>query len=1079
MRFSISRASGGLGAGRARFQAEKPCARGGIPGEAGDPTPSFTTFHQKPAFTKTTTHHHTTQPKHPTHALPITTLAIDHTTPIRNPLNPQGILYAAGRDGLISAWELNQHKQASFRQAIQPHTHWINDLILCNQNQTIISASSDRTIKAWNPHSPQHALCPATIGTHLDYVKCLAHSPKAAWVASAGLDRTILLWDTNEARPNPLGEFSENLVGTSIYSLATTPAGQLLAAGSPAQAIALYDPRLATQLAKLVGHTDNVRAILLADDATRLLSASSDATVKMWDLRSQQRCLHTFAHHSTSVWALHSQHPALEIFYSADRAGWLCKLDLEGSDDFRDGQCIVLAHARQSRSHHQQGINSILAFDNFVWTASASSSIERWADIPTRIQRPLVPLFSQFDHLLPNADHQDPESITIHSPKSDASIPRRPSHHHIHSTMSSLSLRPPTHPGLEPVKLHSPLTIDATIPLRSSPVDLILGCSGLIKSELLNDCRHALTIDTSGRIALWDIISCTCQGIFDPDELERELDHGSSAGSSGSNYTPSELLKLVKERIEGQATIGTWCTVETQTGLLTVHLDEQRCFDGEVYADEAGLAEEVLELMKEDHRLCLGRWVLRNLFDGFINHHVQLRLRNENPTTPSAATDAANPGQTAESDEQQQNKKIYLPGRPFVPHTPGMTIALATPALTPAILPDLKTLTGPKNQQAADHSADYFSLPRLMEADEEQLGSEALTPGGGGGAGGGGGGGGLDSSTDASSSYTSSVYPLPSPRRASPVPVTTTQDGLPRDDKTPMTESPAASWSSTTSSAAAPPPPNSANIFSRFRSLGRGQKRRGSSDPAAPPVISNPIPYREDGDQAELDGQRLLMLEKAKAQQALVVQAVLAQPFEPCGPLDAPALMLPPDTTILVSEEEPQSGGWEVAYRGLVATTELDAEVLMDVLPGWILGFLLANRISNKEGGASTTTTTTTVKVTFVLQPEGGREAAGLPELPNGNARLTASRVLRMKKVAAYVAQKLDPAGSEQGTLTPTSTSGPNPRLPAVDESLIVLSCNGQDLPRTLSLGVVKQWVWAQPGDVVICYRRQGLAPSA
>lgn len=748
--------------------------------------------------------------------------------------------------------------------------------------------------------------------------------------------------------------------------------------------------------------------------------------------------------------------------------------------------------------------------------------------------------------------------------------------------MSSLSLRPPTHPGLEPVKLHSPLTIDASlhtptlinphprpsitatpawrlyttrdsaaeaIPLRSSPVDLILGCSGLIKSELLNDCRHALTIDTSGRIALWDIISCTCQGIFDPDELERELDHGSSAGSSGSNYTPSELLKLVKERIEGQATIGTWCTVETQTGLLTVHLDEQRCFDGEVYADEAGLAEEVLELMKEDHRLCLGRWVLRNLFDGFINHHVQLRLRNENPTTPSAATDAANPGQTAESDEQQQNKKIYLPGRPSVPHTPGMTIALATPALTPAILPDLKTLTGPKNQQAADHSADYFSLPRLMEADEEQLGSEALTPGGGGGAGGGGGGGGLDSSTDASSSYTSSVYPLPSPRRASPVPVTTTQDGLPRDDKTPMTESPAASWSSTTSSAAAPPPPNSANIFSRFRSLGRGQKRRGSSDPAAPPVISNPIPYREDGDQAELDGQRLLMLEKAKAQQALVVQAVLAQPFEPCGPLDAPALMLPPDTTILVSEEEPQSGGWEVAYRGLVATTELDAEVLMDVLPGWILGFLLANRISNKEGGASTTTTTTTVKVTFVLQPEGGREAAGLPELPNGNARLTASRVLRMKKVAAYVAQKLDPAvgptkaeenqqhpapsssspsssscskprsdgprsegpkshkpgskstgsagssspsqhhhhhhhrhhhkGSEQGTLTPTSTSGPNPRLPAVDESLIVLSCNGQDLPRTLSLGVVKQWVWAQPGDVVICYRRQGLAPSA
>ncbi len=43
-------------------------------------------------------------------------------------------------------------KRTRFRQCVQSHTDWINDIILCNQNQTLISASSDRTVKVWNPH---------------------------------------------------------------------------------------------------------------------------------------------------------------------------------------------------------------------------------------------------------------------------------------------------------------------------------------------------------------------------------------------------------------------------------------------------------------------------------------------------------------------------------------------------------------------------------------------------------------------------------------------------------------------------------------------------------------------------------------------------------------------------------------------------------------------------------------------------------------------------------------------------------------------------------------------------------------
>ncbi|KAI9619410.1 hypothetical protein H4Q26_014172 [Puccinia striiformis f. sp. tritici PST-130] len=206
-----------------------------------------------------------------------------------------------------------------------------------------ISASSDRTIKAWSPHSPQNALCPTTIGTHHD---------------------TLNVWLIAHSRPGMLSKivrFSENTVGTSIYSLAVTPTGQLLAAGSPAQAIGLYDPRLCNQ------------------SSTLCLERCDGQDVG---------CTHPTlsAHLSTSfnsVWALHSQHPRLEVFHSGDRSGWLCKVDVEGSATF----VRVNGHTRHVNNANQ-GIAKIVALDNaFVWTATGSSTIERWRDIPARIER--------------------------------------------------------------------------------------------------------------------------------------------------------------------------------------------------------------------------------------------------------------------------------------------------------------------------------------------------------------------------------------------------------------------------------------------------------------------------------------------------------------------------------------------------------------------------------------------------------------------------------------------------------------------------------------------------------------------
>ncbi|KAG9093864.1 hypothetical protein FRC06_011334 [Ceratobasidium sp. 370] len=247
-------------------------------------------------------------------------------------------------------WEAasDELRPAQFRQSVQLHTDWINDIVLCNMNQTVVSASSDGTLRTYNPHS---ADLPNILGTHTDYARCLAYASGPRWVASGSFDRTVKLWDISRAAGPSFAasmdygtELTTLSLGdadpkASIYAVATDPAGTIVAAGGPERVVRVWDPRIPGGasggggggeprcVSALRGHTDNVRAILVSEDGRYVLTGSSDASIKLWSL-PMRRCIHTFSAHADSVWALHSTHPQLHTFFSGDRAGWICRFDV-------------------------------------------------------------------------------------------------------------------------------------------------------------------------------------------------------------------------------------------------------------------------------------------------------------------------------------------------------------------------------------------------------------------------------------------------------------------------------------------------------------------------------------------------------------------------------------------------------------------------------------------------------------------------------------------------------------------------------------------------------------------------------
>lgn len=404
----------------------------------------------------------------------------------------------------------NTQTSTTFRAQTQAHTHWVNDIVLTQNNTALVSASSDLTVRVWRPLSNESE-APQTIGQHADYVKCVATpGTHADWIASGGLDRKICLWDLNGA-----GKKLEIAVGDeevsekgSVYALSVSRT--ILASGGPESIVRLWDPRSGKRVTKFVGHTDNIRDILINETGDTVMTASSDQTVKVWSVTAG-RCMHTLTMHNDSVWSLYSDDPQLGIFYSSDRAGLVVKTDVRGTmGEMDDGLSLAVAQ-------ENEGVNKVIAYGDHIWTATSSSSINRWANVDT------------------GADIQLPEAYRHHRASSAASRPR----HLSLSVDSGVTGKPipaqsilrisntasfpaaaardsdaATNFSALSLRKGSEVIVDQDIgivvPIHALPEETVEGQHGLVKHKLLNDRRRALTLDTAGDVLLWDLLRVCC-----------------------------------------------------------------------------------------------------------------------------------------------------------------------------------------------------------------------------------------------------------------------------------------------------------------------------------------------------------------------------------------------------------------------------------------------------------------------------------------------------------------------------------------------------------------------------------------
>ena len=389
----------------------------------------------------------------------------------------------------------------------------MNDIVLTKHNSTLVSASSDLTIKAWRPHAEFKQL-PVTIGHHNDYAKCLASSGEGAdWVASGGLDRKIRLWDLSgrgETLNIDVGQDGSGAKG-SVYALSAR--ASIMASGGPESIVRIWDPKTGKRITNFVGHTDNVRDILINQEGDMVMTASSDQTVKLWSMTAG-RCMSTLTMHNDSVWSLFSDHPNLSVFYSSDRSGLVAKTDMRGSSGTEGALCVALAQ-------EQEGIHKVVTSKYHFWTATSSSSINRWKDVdiatanlilqsPTdrhdtstvpisNISAPLVPGAAPREALTKSNKVQSRSTCVLRATNAPLSSLARPRDADAGPQVPGMSRRRTS-------EMNHEEEVEHIRPYHDLPEETIEGQHGLIKHTVLNDRRRILTLDTAGEVMMWDLL---------------------------------------------------------------------------------------------------------------------------------------------------------------------------------------------------------------------------------------------------------------------------------------------------------------------------------------------------------------------------------------------------------------------------------------------------------------------------------------------------------------------------------------------------------------------------------------------
>jgi WD40 repeat protein/tRNA A-37 threonylcarbamoyl transferase component Bud32 len=155
----------------------------------------------------------------------------------------------------------------------------------------IAMGSWDKSIKVWDAGSGKQTL---TLMWHGDAVQCMAFSPDSKRIVSGSSDKTLKVWDvTSDARGLDPGSAIQSVRGRerltlrghegAVCAVSFSPDGRRIVSASADRTLKVWDASTGHETLTIEGQLDQISSVAFSPDGSRIASGSADGELRLWD----------------------------------------------------------------------------------------------------------------------------------------------------------------------------------------------------------------------------------------------------------------------------------------------------------------------------------------------------------------------------------------------------------------------------------------------------------------------------------------------------------------------------------------------------------------------------------------------------------------------------------------------------------------------------------------------------------------------------------------------------------------------------------------------------------------------------
>ena len=245
-------------------------------------------------------------------------------------------------DGEIRFWDLRTFQADG--KPIQAHAKRIGDIMFSRGGEYFISVGYDTEIHLWDAQTRQRL---ATLSGHQDIIyEVSAHPHDPDLIFTASKDGTVKIWSLSQrSLIDTIALAVEGNYGANAMEV--SPDGKFLAIAGDIEELLLYDLSTKRLAKTLYGHKSWVNKLTFNRDGSRLVSASADKTVIVWDIAAGTALIPPLRGHAQTVIEADFT-PDGKHIVSIDEEGHMALWNLEPEPPL--GQIILDGHQGEIKS---------------------------------------------------------------------------------------------------------------------------------------------------------------------------------------------------------------------------------------------------------------------------------------------------------------------------------------------------------------------------------------------------------------------------------------------------------------------------------------------------------------------------------------------------------------------------------------------------------------------------------------------------------------------------------------------------------------------------------------------------------